>query len=318
MQLRGLLRAALLILQNFGGDDPDAVYLGRQLFVGHLVVYLADLVQDGVLRVPIRLSLLRLLRLLRLGRGLGLRLVLQPAAQDKAVPAIVQIAAGEQPHVQHVLQIGAHLVFGAARGRGQGGDGHALLLPQHGQIAAEAPGPALAADAVHQQAQTHRQYAQNGQLGQQVVQEPGKLPVDEPIHHVPHGGGQGDHRDHRQAAPQQGELLALFRQLGDLLADLGRGGGGLRLAAPSGGGPGPQGGPGHRLGGIALSTLFPPLAAGEAPAPQQLQHDQQHPQGSKKDEHQNREYPGAQLLLRLLIHVHGPTSKPGKVRQETL
>ena len=53
MQLGGLLRAALLILQDFGSDDPDAVDLGGQLFVGHLVVYLTDLIQNGVLRTSV-------------------------------------------------------------------------------------------------------------------------------------------------------------------------------------------------------------------------------------------------------------------------
>ena len=135
--------------------------------------------------------------------------------------------------------------------------------------------------------------------------------MDEPIHHVPHGGGESKHRHHGQPTTQERELLALFRQPGDLLADLGRGGGRYGLSALSAGGSGPQGGAGRGLGGIALGALLPPLAAGEASAAQQLQHHQQYPQGGDKNKHKDGEYPGAQLLLRLLIHVHGPTSKPG-------
>ena len=99
MELGRPFRVALLILEDLGGDDPDAVDLRREGRVFDGVVHRPDLGQHRVLLVH-RGSLL-LLRLFLLRRG---RVVQPLTGEDQPVPAVVQETQGEQPVIQHILQ----------------------------------------------------------------------------------------------------------------------------------------------------------------------------------------------------------------------
>ena len=129
MELGRPFRVALLILEDLGGDDPDAVDLRREGRVFDGVVHRPDLGQHRVLLVH-RGSLL-LLRLSLLCRG---RVVQPLTGEDQPVPAVVQETQGEQPVIQHILQAVPHLGRGGTGGGRQRRDGDGLAAADHGQI----------------------------------------------------------------------------------------------------------------------------------------------------------------------------------------
>ena len=192
---------AALVLEHLGGDSADAVDLLVQLGVVDARIDGADLLQDRVLGI-----LLRLLRggFLLLG-GIGDAV----AGEHQAVIAIVQIALGEEAVVQHVLQRVPHLGGGGPQGGGQGGDGDGGPAADHGQVAAEGAHPLLPAQAGPQAAQPGPEETEDGD---QFFQIPGDVREHPQISE--HGVDGGEAKDGGEHGPRDSQLLCRGRHLG--------------------------------------------------------------------------------------------------------